>query len=432
MSDSESNSEYKLPRFLKELPNIDTLLAKTSPGHLHSIYWNATGADKKDLLAMALNEVATSKGDLRDSQFPAYEQIKRLVKQSIIKDPDSINVLDITLESSLLCGSGLEHPTEIGFSFLNPYGIPYIPGSTIKGLARNCLLNNLLCSSSTSDREVMSENLVFLFGAAENNNFSSSFHPEANFTVSTTKGHLTFLDSIPTSESDSQMEVDILNPHFSDYLSGKTEFPVSGTPIPVFFLVVKSNTSFSLIVLHRKHNDTLSGQQCHEYVDKLLRQFIKSSGVGSKTSVGYGAFRINEDGKLNQYVNQLKQEIETKREADIRALQFESLSANERKVEEYYVKVVEALKLPSNLEVDDKLKVIDEIRKEWGTEQLSNWNLESKRILGKKLKSILEGSGSYLDSEPLNKRQNKRQVKNYERSQFANQLIESLDKWIEI
>jgi len=36
-----------------------------------------------------------------------------------------------------MTGIGMEHPLENGFAFLNPYGLPYLPGSSIKGVVRS-------------------------------------------------------------------------------------------------------------------------------------------------------------------------------------------------------------------------------------------------------------------------------------------------------
>lgn len=39
-----------------------------------------------------------------------------------------------TTTSRLVTGMGLPHPKENGFAWMRPYGIPYIPGSSVKGM----------------------------------------------------------------------------------------------------------------------------------------------------------------------------------------------------------------------------------------------------------------------------------------------------------
>lgn len=43
---------------------------------------------------------------------------------------------EVISQSPFVTGMGLEHPLENGFSFLNPYGLPYLPGSSVKGVVR--------------------------------------------------------------------------------------------------------------------------------------------------------------------------------------------------------------------------------------------------------------------------------------------------------
>jgi CRISPR-associated protein Cmr6 len=38
--------------------------------------------------------------------------------------------------SPFIAGTGIEHPLENGFAFLGPYGVPYLPGSGVKGVVR--------------------------------------------------------------------------------------------------------------------------------------------------------------------------------------------------------------------------------------------------------------------------------------------------------
>ncbi|MBW1963132.1 MAG: hypothetical protein JRJ04_16955, partial [Deltaproteobacteria bacterium] len=38
--------------------------------------------------------------------------------------------------SPFVTGVGMEHPLENGFAFLSPYGLPYLPGSSVKGVLR--------------------------------------------------------------------------------------------------------------------------------------------------------------------------------------------------------------------------------------------------------------------------------------------------------
>lgn len=55
----------------------------------------------------------------------------------VVTYPDeSILRLDAIAVSPFTTGLGNEHPLENGFAFLNPYGLPYLPGSGVKGVLR--------------------------------------------------------------------------------------------------------------------------------------------------------------------------------------------------------------------------------------------------------------------------------------------------------
>jgi len=57
---------------------------------------------------------------------------------SIAPTPESDTALQVTAwcTAPLATGLGMEHPIENGFAFLDPYGLPYLPGSSIKGVLR--------------------------------------------------------------------------------------------------------------------------------------------------------------------------------------------------------------------------------------------------------------------------------------------------------
>ena len=49
---------------------------------------------------------------------------------------DAAYRLDALATAPFTTGLGNEHPLENGFAFLNPYGLPYLPGSGVKGVLR--------------------------------------------------------------------------------------------------------------------------------------------------------------------------------------------------------------------------------------------------------------------------------------------------------
>ncbi|HUM09057.1 MAG TPA: RAMP superfamily CRISPR-associated protein, partial [Acidocella sp.] len=49
---------------------------------------------------------------------------------------DTLFHIDAIAIAPFTTGLGNEHPLENGFAFLNPYGLPYLPGSGVKGVLR--------------------------------------------------------------------------------------------------------------------------------------------------------------------------------------------------------------------------------------------------------------------------------------------------------
>jgi len=117
---------------------VDQDLQTAPPGHRFGLYfamWRAEGWDRAgdEAKLRALAEVCSYSDDAR-----------RLTKELIARQQATAGALGenaITLHaqssSPFMTGIGMEHPLENGFAFLNPYGLPYLPGSSIKGVVRS-------------------------------------------------------------------------------------------------------------------------------------------------------------------------------------------------------------------------------------------------------------------------------------------------------
>lgn len=61
-------------------------------------------------------------------------------RQSVLAEPlmddGSLLAIHARAVAPFTTGLGNEHPLENGFAFLNPYGLPYLPGSGVKGVLR--------------------------------------------------------------------------------------------------------------------------------------------------------------------------------------------------------------------------------------------------------------------------------------------------------
>jgi CRISPR-associated protein Cmr6 len=174
--------------------------------------------------------------------------------------------LKARLEYRLAIGLGAAAAMNTGITLHHTYGVPVIPGSSVKGTCREAARLN----------GAKAERIIQLYG------------PEPAKGVS--EGEVVFFDALPLGLR--PLELDIITPHHQNYYAGKNskypEFykaaPDVEDPVPVFFLTVPSGTEFLFVFLSRK------GEK-HDLAEvKRHWQWACDEGFGAKTSRGYGWF----------------------------------------------------------------------------------------------------------------------------------------------
>ncbi|MGQ9634943.1 MAG: type III-B CRISPR module RAMP protein Cmr6 [Bryobacteraceae bacterium] len=208
-------------------------------------------------------------------------------------------------------GLGNEHPLENGFSFLNPYGLPYLPGSGVKGVVREAarqLAEGLWDDSrgwhkepvgaftvreGGEERRVQLTALDVLFGRETREGESDHF-----------RGVLRFWDVIPVIEG-KPLRIEVMTPHQSHYYQQKTgpnsgdSIPPhdSGQPNPILFLTVPPGSRFAFHVscdlgrLRRTAQTLVERNQWKELLENAFEHAFQWLGFGAKTAVGYGAMQ---------------------------------------------------------------------------------------------------------------------------------------------
>jgi len=159
-------------------------------------------------------------------------------------------------------GMGYEHPLENGFAFLNPYGLPYLPGSSIKGV--------LLAAA----KELALDEIIIaeLFGSSAEDG---------------KQGGLNFWDVLPKGK----LALDIMTPHYGEYYQGKESPHDAGQPNPIVFLTVAPGADFAFYV-QRIHTLQCDWQTV---LEKCFDHAFDWLGFGAKTAVGYGAMICDKD-----------------------------------------------------------------------------------------------------------------------------------------
>lgn len=200
----------------------------------------------------------------------------------------SASAAEMTLrtDSRLIAGLGYDSPLEIGMTLHPLHGFPYLPGSTVKGLARAWATTVALPQGETTEADITA-----VFG-----------HAPGAPTEKTARGSVTFFDALPRLDDtavggnpdETVLEVDVMTPHYGPYYTGSDDNPETHPldalpgdwhqPTPVPFLTVAANVRFSFAM-------TAADSSRLALAKTWLTQALVHLGVGSKTRAGYGYFQ---------------------------------------------------------------------------------------------------------------------------------------------
>jgi CRISPR-associated protein Cmr6 len=253
----------------------------------------------------------------RDDQECMDGLLKRQMALAATDPSPHLLRLSTTAVAPFTTGLGNEHPLENGFAFLNPYGLPYLPGSGVKGVLRQAAKE--LASGEWGDGQGWSEQPRYRInvGTANEPGWLELLMIDVLFgreTASGDKDHvrgaLSFWDVIPQIEGDHLM-VEIMTPHQSHYYqkdskkgAGSSTPHDSGQPNPISFLTLPPGSQFTFhIVCDVAHLDRLTAikgsgapdllaqgkTHWKTLLDAAFQHAFTWLGFGAKTAVGYGA-----------------------------------------------------------------------------------------------------------------------------------------------
>src|SRR5690606_31031515 len=210
--------------------------SEASPGMRFGMYaplWNAQFSRLTDY-APAIRKATT----LNTNDKKTLQALLERQQQSFagVADAQSSMMLDAVGIAPFATGLGNEHPTENGFAFLNPYGLPYLPGSGVKGVLRQAARE--LASGQWGDTQGWSEaTITALFGLETIGGDTEQL-----------RGALTFWDVIPALKGE-QLQLEVMTPHQGHYYRDGESPHDSGQPIPITFLSVPPGSGFTFYVL---------------------------------------------------------------------------------------------------------------------------------------------------------------------------------------
>jgi len=181
-------------------------------------------------------------------------------------------------------GMGYPSLIENGFLFHFTYGVPYIPGESVKGLVRNMFLLENFGEENLNEVEKK-----LLEETYEDKNLLNRF--KIIFGTKESEGKVVFFDAYPLKLKKDNFVVDVMNPHYESYYRtlGKEPPKEWDNPIPIFFLALE-NTEFVFNVGVSK--DLKNGEEYLKEIMNLLKYGLETFGIGSKKRKGYGWFEV--------------------------------------------------------------------------------------------------------------------------------------------
>jgi len=249
----------------------DYFLRKT--GKNNSLYYNRfafaqMSDDNKDLASSLLREINRVPTEV--SFFDLLMKRRDLTAKQF-KERRGYSVIDFNAKSKsrFLLGIGSPSPTEVGFLFSRNYGLPIIPGTSLKGAFHHFLV----------DEAYDGTRCCRWFGVGTDDDDMDG-----------ERGSIVFLDGLPVGHVG--YELDIVNNHFPDYYNDVPDAPPNDwyNPIPVRYMAVSPGATIRFTLL-------LKGEpgKAKEEVKKQFKTMLEHWGVGAKTAYGYGRFRFIDD-----------------------------------------------------------------------------------------------------------------------------------------
>lgn len=191
--------------------------------------------------------------------------------------------------------------TEGGLLLHHTYGVPCLPGSALKGIAR---------SRALAIRNRFSDDgryALFGFEKDEVREVSSPASVERRDEA----GAVDFCDAlwIPEPPSGhgsgfSPLALDLVNPHHASYYTESDERPApleSDDPVPTLLLSIRPGARFLIVLEVADFPGRLGTQWMDWIVDELLLPGLEDEGIGARTRAGYGRLElVGSTGKAAQ------------------------------------------------------------------------------------------------------------------------------------
>lgn len=210
------------------------------------------GGNKNEDWVGPLLQAATA-GELVSAELVCAVQNRRALAMELLRRRSyQVACLRVNPEERLVVGLSAAPPLETGIALHGTYGMPILPGSSLKGLA-----------------------------------LATSGGPHAAYGSTDSQGEVIFLDAMPIPPA--RLEREVMTPHVLQYYNDPSTPPAEyWPPTPVPFLAAGRDQHFRVFLLSRDGGSLSAAQQA-------LTDGLVDRGLGAKTAAGYGYCRVVEE-----------------------------------------------------------------------------------------------------------------------------------------
>lgn len=299
----------------------------------HDINYRVAGKDKQEREFKDENKTDSLKQTLNLNREDRDAIMALAKRQSALAEGFAASGRLLTLDALSVApfttGLGNEHPLENGFAFLNPYGLPYLPGSGVKGVLRQAARE--LAGVNTGEKWPIQSDwtagaIEALFGKEDANDAQ--------------RGALSFWDVIPQIPGNN-LAVEVMTAHQNHYYQNNDTPHESGQPNPINFLTVSPGSGFTFHVvcdypfLSRIAPELAVDDRWKMLLQAAFEHAFDWLGFGAKTAVGYGAMEIDRTKLEAQRRREAQERAERQRQAEEAARREAEAEAARRRQAEF-------------------------------------------------------------------------------------------------
>jgi CRISPR-associated protein Cmr6 len=189
-------------------------------------------------------------------------------------ETEGANTRIATVKGRMIVGLGSESVLETSICLHRTYGVPYIPGSALKGLAASYAHQRLADPAWNKGGDAYR----VVFGDTNDS------------------GYITFFDAFYIPETGrpkpkQPLYQDVITVHHKEYYQGKNNAPADwDSPTPIPFLSATGNYLIALAAPALGSNSPWLTKTF-----EILGYALKDMGIGAKTSSGYGCMKFLQD-----------------------------------------------------------------------------------------------------------------------------------------